>query len=42
MRQMNLFFSNEYRYESLSSFEKEFGLIRHGKITQVSIDVFYW
>lgn len=31
MRQMNLFFSNEYRYESLSSFEKEFGLIRHGE-----------
>ena len=31
MRQMSLFFLNEYRYESLSSFEKEFGLIRHGK-----------
>ena len=31
MRQMSLFFLNEYRYEFLSSFEKEFGLIRHGE-----------
>lgn len=31
MRQMSLFFLSEYRYEFLSSFEKEFGLIRHGE-----------